>query len=258
MIHTFSHFPVFWSRQGVLRFCAYIRKNSKYSYCILCGEVDECTLLEGLRTSAWEGRQGRKAVPMSYQKLPSSLPEGTKETEDGQEVIETRGETGVPVYVNVYDMVEQNAYLYWAGIGIYHSGVEIYGREYAYGGHEYDAPGIFATLPEHAPGNVVFRERILVGTTELSPQQVYRVVQELGREFKGNRYHLLQMNCNTFSSELCYRLTGKRAPGWINRLADLAVNLHCLLPTGWVPPLRPPMATSQENLLIGAEVPQAH
>ena len=37
------------------------------------------------------------------------------------------------VRLNVYDLAEQNAYLYWAGVGIYHSGVEVYGVEYAYG-----------------------------------------------------------------------------------------------------------------------------
>lgn len=56
------------------------------------------------------------------------------------------------------------------------------------------------------------------------------------------RYHLLQMNCNHFSSDLCERMTGQPAPQWINRLASIAVSLHCLLPTGWVPPLRPPTA----------------
>ena len=59
------------------------------------------------------------------------------------------------------------------------------------------------------------------------------------------------MNCNHFSSDLCERLTGQPAPLWINRLASIAVSLHCLLPTGWVPPLRPPTAAplaAQEGL----------
>lgn len=34
-----------------------------------------------------------------------------------------------PVYLNVYDLTPMNGYLYWAGLGIFHSGVE--GR-YAY------------------------------------------------------------------------------------------------------------------------------
>jgi hypothetical protein len=147
---------------------------------------------------------------------------------------------GSEVYLNVYDLVEQNSYMYWAGVGIYHSGVEIYGVEYAFGGHEYDAPGVFATHPRLAPGTVALREALLVGHTTLTPTEVYELVQNMGNEYKGNKYHLLQMNCNTFSTDLCRRLTGTEPPGWVNRLANLAVSLHCLLPPGWVPPLRPP------------------
>lgn len=29
-----------------------------------------------------------------------------------------------PVYLNVYDLTPMNGYLYWAGLGIFHSGVE--------------------------------------------------------------------------------------------------------------------------------------
>lgn len=29
-----------------------------------------------------------------------------------------------PVYLNVYDLTPINGYVYWAGVGIFHSGVE--------------------------------------------------------------------------------------------------------------------------------------
>ena len=54
-----------------------------------------------------------------------------------------------------------------------------------------------------------------MGETDLSPAEVYEVVQQLGQQYRGNKYHLLQMNCNNFSSDLCYRLTGERAPAWV-------------------------------------------
>ena len=41
---------------------------------------------------------------------------------------------GEPVYLNIYDLSDQNSWTYWCGVGIFHSGLEAYGVEYAYGG----------------------------------------------------------------------------------------------------------------------------
>jgi len=42
-----------------------------------------------------------------------------------------------PVILNVYDMFWTNDYTGNMGLGVYHSGLEVYGREYAYGGHPF-------------------------------------------------------------------------------------------------------------------------
>lgn len=36
----------------------------------------------------------------------------------------SHGPGKTPVYLNVYDLTPMNGYVYWAGLGIYHSGVE--------------------------------------------------------------------------------------------------------------------------------------
>jgi hypothetical protein len=107
-------------------------------------------------------------------------------------------------------------------------------------GHDHDCSGVFATKPRDAPGQVVFRETIYMGDTDLTQDEVHALVQSMGAEYKGNKYHLLQRNCNHFATDLCRHLVGKPAPFWINRLAGLAVALHCLLPASFVPPLMPP------------------
>ena len=50
----------------------------------------------------------------------------------------------------------------------------------------------------------------------MSPQRVQQAVQEMGEQYKGNAYHLLQRNCNHFSNDLCRKLTGKEAPLWVS------------------------------------------
>lgn len=171
--------------------------------------------------------------------------------------------------------------------GIFHTGVEVMGIEYAFGGHEQDTPGIFTTHPGAAPGPVEFRGSILVGYTIYSQEEIFGILREMGDKYRGNRYHLLSRcawsrrscafplstlssrgshsaassesapekprvpgltaalplrNCNHFADELCFRLTGRHAPPWINRLAGWAIACHCLLPRTWVPPLAPPRA----------------
>ena len=76
-----------------------------------------------------------------------------------------------------------------------------------------------------------------LGRTNLTPQEVTAEVTRFDDEYRGNRYHLLQRNCNHFSSDLAKHLTNTPSPGWVNRLAWVAIQLSCLLPDSIVPPL---------------------
>lgn len=58
-----------------------------------------------------------------------------------------------------------------------------------------------------------------MGDTDLSPQEVQQMVQRMGQHYKGNKYHLLQMNCNHFANDLCIQLVGKAAPPWVGLAA---------------------------------------
>ncbi|CAG8465228.1 1050_t:CDS:2 [Scutellospora calospora] len=110
--------------------------------------------------------------------------------------------------------------------GVFHSGVEVFDKEYNFGGHDFDATGVFLMKPRTGPPNVTFKDSIFMGYTSMTKEDVKNAINELSKEWSGNSYNL---NCNHFSSELCKILVGKPAPNWINRAAKLGTLFPCRL-----------------------------
>lgn len=46
------------------------------------------------------------------------------------------------------------------------------------------------------------RESIFIGYTQYTEQEVRHIIEEMGRDFKGESYHLMKKNCNDFSGAL--------------------------------------------------------
>lgn len=145
------------------------------------------------------------------------------------------GRGNAPVFLNVYDLTAVNDYLYWSGIGVFHSGVEVYGMEYAFGAHEYPSSGVFEVEPRQCPG-FKFRKSILVGTTSLDPMQVRDFIERQSASYHGDTYHLIVKNCNHFCEDMCFKLTGKTIPRWVNRLARIGSMCNCILPEAFKVP----------------------
>lgn len=139
------------------------------------------------------------------------------------------GKERTPLYLNVYDLTPVNDYLYWVGFGIFHSGVEVHGMEYGFGAHEYPSSGVFEVEPRSCPG-FIFRRSIRMGSTDMSRSEFRTFMEQLASKYHGDNYHLIAKNCNHFTDEVCFRLTGKPIPGWVNRLARLGSYFDCLLP----------------------------
>lgn len=146
------------------------------------------------------------------------------------------------VTLNVYDVVTQddpnviprlNNLFIHIGLGVFHTGVQVHDKEYAFGGHAHSDSGIFQVSPKQCP-LVRYRLSLSLGCTRLTPPQIDDIVTYLGNtQFPGNQYSLISRNCNSFSRAFCTLLGLKNEfPAWVNRLAVVATNFNCLLPAG--------------------------
>ncbi|XP_033638982.1 deubiquitinase DESI2-like [Asterias rubens] len=147
------------------------------------------------------------------------------------------------VQLNVYDMYWTNEYTSTLGLGVFHAGVEVYGKEYAFGGHPFPFTGIFEIEPRDCDDlgeQFQFKESISLGETDLPEDAVTKVIDCLGKKYPGDEYHLIRKNCNHFAQEFVQILCRRDIPSWINRLATVGARLpfmEKMLPKEWLTPL---------------------
>ncbi|KAL1097209.1 hypothetical protein V6Z11_D05G020000 [Gossypium hirsutum] len=126
------------------------------------------------------------------------------------------------VILNVYDLTPINNYSYWVGFGIFHSGIEVHGKEYGFGAHDFPISGVFEVEPKSCPG-FIYRCSILLGCINMSFSEFRALIESVASEYHGDTYHLISKNCNHFTEDIVHRLTGKHIPGWVNRLARIGL-----------------------------------
>ncbi|XP_057445612.1 deSI-like protein At4g17486 isoform X2 [Lotus japonicus] len=154
---------------------------------------------------------------------------GTKSNSNSSSHSNKANDTNTRLVLNVYDLTPLNNYLYWFGLGVFHSGIEVHGKEYGFGAHDYSSSGVFQVEPRKCPG-FMYRCSITLGQVNMHPSEFRTVVENLASEYHGDTYHLISKNCNHFTNDVSCRLIGKRIPGWVNRLARLGSLCSCLLP----------------------------
>uniref|UniRef100_A0A5B6ZYE5 PPPDE domain-containing protein n=1 Tax=Davidia involucrata TaxID=16924 RepID=A0A5B6ZYE5_DAVIN len=133
------------------------------------------------------------------------------------------------IMLNVYDLTPLNHYTYLVGVGIFHSGIEVHGMEYGFGAHDFPVSGVFEVEPKSCPG-FIYRCSIPLGRINMAPSEFRMFIESIASDYHGDTYHLMSKNCNHFTDDISWRLTGRQIPGWVNRLARLGTLCSCLLP----------------------------
>jgi len=126
------------------------------------------------------------------------------------------------VSLNVYEPKE-SANRGIPAFQIFHSGVEVHGTEYVFGGGGAGlSTGIFTQRPKWMPSSAPwkYKESISLGFTNLSKNEVGGVLREMKSEWTNSTYDLTGKNCNHFSDAFAKKLgCTVNVPGWLNRAA---------------------------------------
>jgi len=135
-----------------------------------------------------------------------------------------------PVVLNVYDVGSDattrrvNTVLRPLGSGAYHGAVQIFGREYSYGGsdecdNDGRKTGVYACAPR-ANFHHRFRESLYMGRTKLSRQKVRKLLKMLEEEWPADKYNVLLVNCCHFCDTFCEALGVGPSPKWLLAAAE--------------------------------------
>jgi len=189
-----------------------------------------------LETPVEEGKCGQRAdhnltIPPTCSKLRQ-----TKEEKSSAESIKSESNPnspaweGAPVYINLYDMWHGNSWVRSCGCAMYHSGVEVYGLEVAYGGRDSDRSGVYFSSPKNGCDQQ-FSQSLEVGRTSKSWNKIVSLVMDIKDLYRANEYDILYWNCHDFTQEFVKILIpGWKAPKWLNRLAQAGQFLDACSP----------------------------
>ena len=150
-----------------------------------------------------------------------------------------RKQHGVPLFVNVYNLQDTpqggtkpkgSTFNQAMGFGVYHSGIQVLGAEWSFGGNpeaHASQSGIFPVHPRNAMPAHQFYQQVRIGEiVGLTQAKLTAVLRKLEPDWKAVSYHLLNHNCNHFGAALLKGLNEEfnvspplEQPGWVNRAA---------------------------------------
>ena len=105
--------------------------------------------------------------------------------------------------------------------GVYHAGVEVWGKEYWYGWGPGSNSGVTACAPKQNLQHTYFKS-VDVGVTREGRRELDELLRQLKIEWTGQDYHAIKRNCCHFCDALLSRLNVQPLPPWVNRLARVS------------------------------------
>jgi len=142
-----------------------------------------------------------------------------------------------PVILNIYNVGTSsgsrvlNALLQPLGTGLFHCGVEVYGREWSYAdshqrraGKHVAITGVFCSVPCHCEGHN-YSKSVRMGLTSASEKEVLRLLKLLREVWRVGDYKTLTHNCCHFCDDLCQRLGVGSVPAFAVSMADTGAAL---------------------------------
>ena len=54
-----------------------------------------------------------------------------------------------------------------------------------------------------------YKQSLHLGNTDFTEHEVEKILEQLGKEYRGDRYHLMSRNCNHFTGAFSQILTGR-------------------------------------------------
>jgi len=132
------------------------------------------------------------------------------------------GGSGPEVILNVYEPTQGQSSV--MGMGIFHTGIEVSGVEYAYGGGSVSASGVYTQTPRQAPpgSNWRFKMSQRLGKAKIPAAKIASALDKVREQFKADEYHVTGRNCNHFTEAAATALGVElNYPAWVNRAAKL-------------------------------------
>merc|ERR1719215_2289159 len=114
-----------------------------------------------------------------------------------------------PVTLHIYDVVDHtavvaaNKVLRMFGSGAFHVGIEVFGREWSYGGlpagstNSAEMTGVGFNEPRSCSFGR-YKESVYLGRTNISEAAFHQIIEVMQKEWPGYAYDVLSFNCCGF------------------------------------------------------------